>query len=145
MRSNRLSRIGKGTEPSNVWHLARSDNRCTVAKHEISPKFLEITCKVSKCIQQIGRISRISRVGVMARVPHKRLMTHRCGAYAINHRSKTPPKAKLQLSVAFDKGSTSGVTRMSVMCFSRHPHKAMRFDNWANDFSSSRKSRYDVS
>ncbi len=100
---------------------------------------------MSKCIQPIGRISRISRIGVMTQVPHKRLVTHRRGACAISDRSKTPPKAKLQLSVAFDKGSTSGVTRMSFMCFSGHPHKAMRFDNCTNNFSSSRKSRYDVS
>jgi hypothetical protein len=99
---------------------------------------------MSKCVQQIGRISRISRIGVMSRVPHKRFVTHRCGAYAIRYRSKTPPKAELQLSVAFDKGSTSGVTRMSLMCLSRHPHKAMWFDNCANDFSSRRESRYEV-
>jgi len=100
---------------------------------------------MSKRIQQIGRISWVSRVGVMARVPHQRFVTHRRGAYAISYGSKTPPKAKLQLPVAFDKGSTSGVTRMSFMCFSGHPQKAMRFNHWANDLSSSRESRYDVS
>jgi hypothetical protein len=100
---------------------------------------------MSKRIQQIGRISRVSRVGVMARVSHQRFVTHRCGAYAIGYGSKTPPKAKLQLPVAFDKGSTSGVTRVSFMCFSWHPQKAMRFNHWANDLSSSRESRYDVS
>ena len=140
-----LLRIRKGTEPSNVCHLASSDNCFAVAKHEISAKVLEITCKMSKRIQQIGRISRVSRVGVMAQVPHQRLVTHRRGAYAISYRSKTPPKAKLQSPVAFDEGSTSGVTRMSFMCFSGHPQKAMRFNHWANNFSSSSESRYDVS
>src|SRR5258706_13615983 len=124
-----LLRIRKGTEPTNVSHLARSDYRFAVAKHEISAEVLEITCKMSKRIQQIGRMSRVSRVGVMTRVPHQRFVTHRCGAYAIGYGSKTPPKAKLQLPVAFNKGSTSGVTRMSFMCFSGHPQKAMMFNH----------------
>jgi hypothetical protein len=98
-----------------------------------------------KRIQQIRRISWISRVGVMTRVPHQRFVTYRRSAYAISYGSKTPPKAKLQLPVSFDEASTSGVTRMSFMCFSKYPQKAMRFNHWANDLSSSRESRYDVS
>ena len=81
----------------------------------------------------------------MAGVLHKRLVIHSRGAYPISHRSKTPPKTEFQLSIAFDKGATNGVTGMSRVRFSKCPHKTMGLDYDSDNFGSGVENRDDVS
>ena len=139
-----LLRITKGSEPPNGRRIARGDNCCAVAKHEISAEGLKVDCKMSKCVQRNGRISRVCGYGVMAQVPHQRFVIHRRCTDAIDDGSKTPPKPKLQSSVASDKRATGGITRVTFVYCSRHPQKAMRFDRGANNFSSSSESCDDL-
>jgi hypothetical protein len=42
-------------------------------------------------------------------------------------------------------GPSSGVTGMALVCFSGHPHKAMRLDNDTNNFSAGVENREDFS